>query len=144
MKNFFNAEEKAKHIVIMGTQNAAEKLSGSKAITPGEKMALRKIVEWIDKFNDSVFERYGDPYKRKILNTMKINKIDLVSKYGKERECISECASEDLEPAIKDLQMWKCCDCERTCNFQDCAVYAISVACDMEGNEKDGGCPFKW
>ena len=75
---------------------------------------------------------------------MEVNELGLYSRFGKEKECISNCATEDLEPAIKDLQIWKCCDCEKTCDFHDCAVYAISVACDIDGNGKEEGCPYKW
>ena len=144
MKNYLNQRERTRHVIIMAMQKVVQEFAESDAITAEERHQLKKTAEWVEKFNNSVLERLGEPYRRKVDNMLAINTLDFHSKYGVERDCISKCATEDLEPALKDLRTWRCIDCEKTCDFQDCAVYAIHVACDMNGNGKDDGCPFKW
>ena len=142
MKNYFNAEERTKHIILLAMQEVAKEMQSSEAITPKERQMLVKIEEWTTKFNSSVFERYGEAYARKIEKTMQANTLRLVGKYNEQAKAISHVATEDLELLVDELHAFKCLDCEKT-NFKDCATYNICVSCDVEGNENCEGCPFK-
>ena len=142
MKNYFNSSERTRHIILLAMQTVAEEFTEIDAITPEERKMLLKIVEWVKKFNTSIFDRFGEPYKKKIVNTMAVNKLGLYSKYGQEKDCISNCASEDVYRLANEYRLFKCMDCERT-DHKDCGVYACLVAVDTDGNDKVEGCPYK-
>ena len=142
MKNYFNSNERTKHIILLGMQTIAEEFAESNAITPEERKALLKVNEWLKKFNHSVCDRLGDVYMRKIRNTMSVNSLGLYGKYSAQKDCISNCAAEDVSKMADELQSLKCWECTRT-NHKDCGVYACLVAVDKDGNDKEDGCPFR-
>ena len=142
MKNYFNQRERSLHIIVLGMEQVAKEFAESEAITDEEKAVLDGISEALGDFNASVFERFGDAYKRKIKGTLQCNEIALVSKYTKRNECIAYCPEEDLKELIGSLIQFNCVDCER-CDYKKCAVYGIAVACGVDGGDTDG-CPYKW
>lgn len=142
MKDYLNQEERTYLIIILAMQETVEKFSKKPCLTDEEKHCLEKVTEWCKKFNGKIFDRIGEVLRRKIVRTMNQNDLRLVGKYGRGQDAISEAAQEDLEPAISELHLMHCNFCTK-CNYKDCAVYAISVACDIEENNKGDGCPFK-
>lgn len=142
MKDYLNYEERTYLIIIMAMQETVEKFSQKPCLTSEEKRCLDKVVEWSKKFNVRIFDRLGEVLRRKIVGTMNQNNLRLVSKFGTEKAAISEAAQEDLSPAIGELQLFHCHDCEK-CDYNKCAVYAISVACDLQETNTGDGCPFK-
>ena len=142
MKNYFNCEERTRHIILLAMQEVAKEMQSSEAITPKERQMLAKIEEWTTKFNSSVFERYGEAYARKIEKTMQANTLRLVGKYNEQAKAISHVATEDLELLVDELHAFKCLDCDKA-NYKDCATYNICVSCDVEGNGNSEGCPFR-
>ena len=60
--------------------------------------------------------------------------------WNKQAEAISECATEDLVPCINAL-MVECVGCEK-CDYKNCAIYNIGVACDINGHTQSG-CPYR-
>ena len=141
MKNYFNEKERTNHIIVMCMQHIAKEFSSSNALTESEKKALCKIAEWCEKLNESVFERFGTAYRRKIQGTLTNNTLRLVGKYGAYTDCISYCASEDIEPKVKDLMSLHCLGCEK-CDYKDCSMYSMAVTCGIVGEDTDG-CPYK-
>jgi hypothetical protein len=119
----------------------AREFANSSALSLEEKKALHKIAEWCDKLNKSLFERFGDAYRRKINGTLQSNALRLVGKYSAYQDCISHCASEDIEPKVKDLMCLHCLGCEK-CDYKNCAMYSMAVACGIVGSDTDG-CPYK-
>lgn len=140
MKNYFNEKERTNHIILMCMEYTAREFANSNALSLEEKKAVNKIVEWCGKLNESVFERFGDAYKRKIEGTLKNNTLRLVGKYGAYTDCISYCASEDIEPKVKDLMCLHCLGCEKS-DYKDCAMYSMAVTCGIVGEDTDG-CPY--
>lgn len=140
MKNYFNAEERAMHIVLLAMQKTAEDFTKSDALTAEEKSLLKKAHKAVLNFNKAIFERFGEPYRRKIENTMQVNNLELVGKFEPHNDCISHSAQEDLKPKLSELRMFNCLDCTKG-EFKDCAMYAMCVACDIDG-EGENGCPF--
>lgn len=140
MKNYFNAEERTRHIILLAMQSNLEDMLNSEALSNEERTFLKYCKTYITKFNGSIFNRYGESYKRKIVGTMRSNDLRLVGKYANKIDCISYSASEDLKGAIDELRM-SCIDCKR-CDYTNCSVYAISVSCDIDGNGKSTGCPY--
>ena len=97
----------------------------------------------MQSFNESVYERFGEPYKRKVKGTLDCNVVSVVSKYSSVKDkCISYCPTEDLVGHISDLINLNCADCDK-CDYKKCAVYGIAVACGVDGGDTDG-CPYKW
>lgn len=141
MKNYFNERERTNHIILMCTEYNVKEFAESNALTDTEKRILNKISKLATEFNNSVFERFGEPYKRKIVGTLNNNSLRLVGKYTPVADCISYCASEDIEPKVKDLIGLYCMGCEK-CNYKDCSIYAMAVACGIVGSDTDG-CPYK-
>lgn len=142
MKNYLNAEERTRHIILLAMQENAKDLAQSQALTPKEKQMLNKITEWCLKFNASLFERFGGAYARKIQSTMQVNTLKLVGKYAEVAECINHIASQDHEYMINELKAFKCLGCERE-DFKNCGMYCACIACDIADNGNETGCPFK-
>lgn len=140
MKNYFNSEERTRHIFALAAQEDLKELAKSDALTPQERRKLQNALKNLQEFTVSVCQRFGEPYRRKIFNTMQLNNIRLVAKGCRHDEPISHAAQEDLEPAINELRLYKCMLCEKE-EYKDCAVYAICVACGLDG-KGDSGCPF--
>jgi hypothetical protein len=141
MKNIFNQYERAQHIILIGMQEQLKKMQNCDAITEEEKTYLKYAATYLTKFNDSVIERFGDSYSRKIYNTMQSNDLRLVGKYESYNECVGQCVVDDVKPCIDQLQMMNCFGCEK-CDYKKCAVYNLCITCDIDGNN-DEGCPFK-
>lgn len=141
MKTYFNAADRTRHIILLAMQTTCEEMSKSPTLTGEERRHITKAFNEVEAFNRSLFERMGEPYANKIQRTMESNALRLVGKYSSYTEAISNAAAQDLEPAINDLRTIHCLDCER-CDFTKCGVYAISVACDIKGEDTDG-CPYK-
>lgn len=144
MKEYFNKCEREKHIILMCMEYAIKEMQeNNTSLTEYERECLDDITSAIQDFNESVFERFGDAYKRKIQGMLNCNNVQLVSKFtGAQKSAISYISNEDLTPLINDLTMFHCTECERT-DHKTCPVYNIAVACDVFG-ENEEGCPYKW
>lgn len=141
MKNYFNADERTQHIILLGMQSVMEDFLKSEAITPSEHKYLSLAYTNLKKFNGSVCDRFGSAYTRKIANTMNSNSLRLVGKYSAYTECVSHAAAEDMTKLVDDLQTMNCIDCKKE-NPHDCAVYNMCITCSAKSNGKESGCPF--
>ncbi len=142
MKDYLNAEERAHLIILISMEQNAEKFLKRNCLSKQDRYNLTKVIEWCKKFNEDLLNRVGETIRRKIVNTMKINEIRLESKYAPDKPLISEAATEDLEPALEELRLFHCNGCNK-CDYKDCAVYSIAVACDIPETNDDRGCPFR-
>lgn len=143
MRNYFNEEERNTHILAIGMEGVVKCfLNNTTALTEQERKDLEKALTYFKKFNDSIFERFGDAYRRKIQGTMETKTVRIQSKYGTKNDNETHCAKEDLLPLIDDLRAFSCIDCNRTSHL-DCPMYNIAVACELEGHNAEG-CPYKW
>ena len=142
VKNYINSQDRTRHIIILAMQETINDLVKSNSLSEEEQKALSTAYKNILKFNKLIFERFGDAYRRKIEKTMQSNELKLEGKYANANECVSHSAVEDLEKALKDLQMFNCLDCSK-CDFKNCGTYACLIACDIEGEECEDGCPFR-
>lgn len=141
MKTYFNAADRTRHIILLAMQTVCKEMSESPTLTGEERRHITKAFNEVSAFNGSLFECMGNPYRNKIERTMESNDLRLVGKYSSFTKAISDVAAQDLDPAINDLRAIHCFDCER-CDYTKCGVYAISVACDIKGEDTDG-CPYK-
>lgn len=144
MKDYFTTKDRARHFFVVGITQIIKDLANSDALSPFEAKNLKTAATCLDKANDSIFERLGTAYRKKVLAMNRDNKIDLVSRYGSGGVTISNVASEDIEPTLEDLRLSKCTICDSPDKFKDCAVYNMCVACDCRVNDyKSETCPFK-
>lgn len=145
MRDYLNTVERHTHLfMIMVAEDAKDLIEKSEGFTDEEKKILNKIVKETDKLSESLFRRFGEPYKRKQLRTLTDNRITVVGKYAPSQQCISNCAQEDLIPLFSDLQVqrcWGCQKCKKATEYTECAVYAMGVAIDIEGTSRVG-CPY--
>lgn len=141
MKNYFNEKERTNHIILMCMEYVAKDFSENEALSIEEKKCLKKISEYCNKLNNSIFDRFGLPYRRKIEGTLQSNTLRLVGKYSSYTECIGYCASEDLAPKVKDTMLMHCIGCNN-CDYKNCAMYAMAITCGVEGKDTNG-CPYK-
>lgn len=142
MKNYFNSEERTRHIVLMAMQETIREFTESDALSEEERKLLTRAIKNLEKFNASTFERMGEAYKRKIEKTMQANTLRLVGKYSVAESCISHSASEDMARGLKDVRLFNCMDCEK-CDYTNCGFYCMFIACDVEGTKTNVDCPFK-
>lgn len=142
MKNYLCAKDRTAHIIITAMQYILEDFNKSDSLSDEEHQLLDVAHKNIKAVNDSLFERLGEPYRRKIVQTMASNDLRFVGKFSVQKEAISYADIEDLAPMINEIIDLKCCDCSR-CDFKSCAVYGIAIACDV-GARSETSCPFKW
>jgi hypothetical protein len=141
MREYFNMEERENHIKVTSCQVYVKKLAESPAITEEERKDLLKAFKLLDKVTDSIFERFGEAYIRKLKGIMACNTLKIVGKYAPMQNAISHVAQVDMLPMIRKLQMWTCLDCERT-GHKDCPMYNMGIACELEDVAEEG-CPFR-
>lgn len=140
MKEYFNAEEREDHIKITSCQYYVKKLAQSNAITEKERKDLLKASKLLDGVTNSIFERFGQAYVRKLNGIMQSNTLKLVGKYASFQNAISRVAQEDMLPMIRQVQTMLCMWCERT-DHKDCPMYNMGIACELEDVAEEG-CPF--
>ena len=140
MKNYFNEKERTNHIIVMCMEHIARDFANSNALTENERNALLKISENCEKLNESVFDRFGEAYKRKVYGTLQNNTLRRVGKYGSFNNCISYCASEDIQPKVKSLMCLHCLGCKKE-DYKNCAIYSMAVTCGIVGDTNEG-CPY--
>ena len=143
MRNYFNEKERNTHILAIGMEGVVKvMLEEFSALTDAEREYLELALKHFKAFNDSIFDRFGEVYKRKIVNTMETKTVVLGSKYTSKNDSTTYCDRDDIARCVGEIQTFNCCDCER-CNWQECSVYKASVMCEVEGSSQDG-CPYKW
>lgn len=142
MKNYFNQEERIRHLIIMSAIEISKTLTNSKALSPDEKKYLKLVNTYLSKFNDSIFERFGEAYRRKLQGLMECNKLSLVGKYEKSINAVNQCVTDDMMPLIKSVRSWKCLTCERN-DHLNCFIYNACITCDVEATGDGEECPFK-
>lgn len=148
MRDYLNTIERHQHLYFLIMKEDCQNLLESEALTEEEKELLRQVVENIDKFTISLFKRFGEPYKRKQLNTTRDNRISIVGKFAPMSQAISTCAQEDLLPSFDDYRMLKCFCCKKCHDhsaYIHCPVYAMGIAIDYIDRAtalKAQGCPF--
>lgn len=143
MKNYFNEKERNTHILAIGMEGVVKvMLEEFTALTEEERNDLELALEHFKAFNDSIFERFGEVYKRKITNTMETKTVCVASKYTAKNDNTTYCDRDDIARCVGEIQTFNCMGCER-CDWQDCSVYKASVMCECEGVNEDG-CPYKW
>lgn len=141
MREYFNKAERDTHIVLLIMTEALSAFKGCTSLTEEEQNCLAKAEEQIRKFTDSVYERFGDAYKRKIKGTLECNTVKVCSKYNSERK-LSYCDINDLACQVDDMIAAYCVDCDK-CDFKTCPTYCMAVTCGVEG-KNESGCPYKW
>ena len=141
MKNYFNAQERNRHIVMMAMEGTIEEFLESNALSDEEHDALRLALKHIKFFNKSIMKRFGQSYAHAVYGTLDINKLVFVSKALPTGKAVGYCDETSLKPMLKDLQLFNCMDCEKE-EHDKCPMYNMMVACGVDAT-CDSGCPYK-
>lgn len=143
MKNYFNEKERNTHILAIGMEGVVKTmLNEFNALTDYEYEELEEALEHFKNFNDSIFERFGEVYKRKITNTMETKTVCIASRYTAKNDSSTYCDRDDIARCVGEIQTFNCCNCSR-CDWKECSVYKASVMCEVEGHNENG-CPYNW
>lgn len=70
MKDYFNANEKDLHIKAIACLGEIEEFVKTTAITKAERKYLRYAITYLNKLNNSIFERFGTDYENRLQNTL--------------------------------------------------------------------------
>ena len=141
MKNYFNAQERNRHIVMMAMEGTAEEFLDSSALTEEELTSIRLACKHIKNFNTSIMKRFGQAYAHAVYGTLDANKLVFVSKALPTGKAVGYCDEKSLKPMLKDLQLFNCMDCEKEEHIK-CPMYNMMIACGVDAT-CDNGCPFK-
>ena len=132
MRNYFNEKERNTHILAIGMEGVVKTmLDEFTALTEEEREDLKLALKHFKAFNDSIFERFGEVYRRKIQNTMETKTVCIASRYTAKNDSTTYCDRDDIARCIGEIQAFNCCDCDR-CDWKDCSVYKESVMCEVE------------
>jgi hypothetical protein len=141
MKEYFNKDERDRHIILLILTEIISEFKDNNALTEFEKDELEHAEEHLRAFNNSVCDRFGAAYKRKIKGTLEVNTIKVVSKCASTK-ALSYYDVRDLEKQVEDMIAFHCCDCDK-CDYKSCPTYDMAVTCGVEARNENG-CPYKW
>ena len=141
MKEYFNKTERDTHIILLFMAEIISNFKDSNALTNEEQECLYNAEDNLRAFTKSIYQRFGDAYKRKIKGTLEVNTVRVGSKYGQDM-VYSYYDASDLEKQVQEMIAFHCIDCEK-CDYKSCPTYDMAITCGIEG-KNDGGCPYKW
>lgn len=144
MKNYFNREEQAKHLMILVGKTQAEDLVERGAVTAREAILIKRICKLVDEFNESVFERLGTGYAKTLSNKAKENTFILAPRNTKVKGDMLETLDDDILRDIVDTNFnLECINCKRT-DCLNCGTYKIKSYLGYKGISDDTDlCPFR-
>lgn len=143
MRDYFNQQERSRHLLVLFLTKTAEEFLDGNAITDEERKQLDKGCKAFEKFHELVMERLGGAYARSLQGTFKLNKVTVSPNATAMSNIISYQASEDIAPMCEEFRLYKCADCEKK-DYKDCGFYNCCVSCNLEGNQNEKGeCPFR-
>lgn len=147
MKNYFNQYESANHLIIMTAMLPLKNLVDGDSITDKERKMLNKVLNLVDEFSASVFERLGDGYKRSIINKTKLNTLRVVSRNVHHINLNADMEdfidNETLTEIIDQTADLDCAGCKRT-DCKNCGIYKIKSYLHYDGiSDNTELCPFR-
>lgn len=142
MKNYFNAEDRASHIIVIAMQTYLGRLIESETLTKEEKTRFKTALTHIEKANGDILDRLGSAYVDRVLAETKQNDLRFVPRCIKsQRSTMSYVSQELIIDVLREAMFMNCCDCTK-CDWKNCKIYELGVKADYTPRESDG-CPFK-
>lgn len=145
MKGYFNQYEASHHLVVMTAMLSVKAFLDGNCITDNEREALKKVMEGVDTFSKSVFNRLGDGYVRSLKNKASMNTLRIVSKdvHHKNNADMADFIDSDfLRQLLRDSDI-DCCNCTKT-DCLKCKIYKVKSYLHYDGvNDNTGLCPFR-
>lgn len=140
MREYFNRAELEAHIVLLGMGVTLKNMVESTAITQEEKRFLKTALTNLTKFSDSVFNRFGLAYRKKMQRTCESNRIEMVGKYEQVNKAVEDVTADDLLENLKQVRSLQCFTCTKKDHLK-CGLYNLFVSGGLEGHN-DNGCPY--
>lgn len=142
MKNYFNADDRASHIIVIAMQTYLSRLIESETLTKEEKTRFKTALTHIEKANGDILDRLGSAYVDRVLAETKQNDLRFVPRCVKsQRSTMSYVSQELIIDVLREAMFMNCCDCTK-CDWKNCKIYELGVKADYAPRESDG-CPFK-
>ena len=142
MREYLNNAEKELHIKIIACQGELQDFVACKILNKEERKYLRYAQTYLNKFNESIFDRFGEDHKRRLLNTLKCNRLRFVGECEPVKDTVRKLDEEKLLPLARDMQLRHCLFCEKE-NYKECEVCQFCEELWLEGSNPEGGCPYK-
>jgi len=144
MKGYFNNAEKVHQLLITMARTEAEDLIKSNCCTIEEIKCLKKVIEYVSKFNNLVFERLGSGYAKSLVNLSRDNTIKLCSRDNKAKYDMSTTLDDtELHKLVDELGDIECGGCTMT-NQLNCPMYKMKSHFGYQGiNDDTNLCPFR-
>lgn len=146
MKNYFNQYEASNHLILMTAMVSVQNLIDGECITDEEREMLKKTINLVSDFSESVFERLGDGYKRSLRNKASLNTIKVVSRnvhHVNNADMEDFIDNETLTEIIDQTADIDCSGCKRT-DCKQCGIYKIKSYLHYDGiSDNTDLCPFR-
>lgn len=146
MKNYFNQYESSNHLIVMTAMLSVKNFIDGDCITDKERKMLQKVINLVDDFSTSVFERLGDGYKRSLKNKASLNTLKLVSRNVHHQNNVDMedfIDNETLHEIIDQTADIDCCGCDKS-NCKSCGIYKIKSYLHYKGESDNTDlCPFR-
>lgn len=148
MKNYFNQYEASNHLILMSAMIPTKNFIEGDCITEKERKMLKKAMQLVGDFSDSVFERLGEGYKKSLINKGKSNTLKLVSRniHHKVNIDMEDCIDNETLFDMIDLSASLDCECCKKTDKEclKCGWYKVKSYLHYKGDCKDDGlCPFR-
>ena len=146
MKNYFNKENQANHLLTMAALLGIQNLIKSDAPTAQEIAILKRAEKAIKEFTQSVVNRLGESYRRQLNNKLTLNTFRLVPRcitQKKEDQIADTVDSAVLIEMITLAEPFYCANCTKT-DCTECKIYGIKTFLNYDGIVDDTDlCPFR-
>ena len=149
MKNYFNQYEASNHLILMTAMLSVQNFIDGDCITDEERKMLKKVMNGVSDFSESVFARLGDGYKRSLKNKASLNTLRVVSRNVHHINFNADMANfidnETLTDMIDLSASIECETCRKTENeCLKCGWYKVKSYLHHKGENRDDGlCPFR-
>lgn len=143
MKNYANRKESDLFTLILAFEEYLKIFSECEFLSEIELRKVKNAIKNIHEMNESVKERLGLVFLKKIKSFLDHNQLGFYAKGILRDKVVNYIDDSVLEDLLEDAG-WNmdCIGCDKE-NHTECRCYRIFVEMGKEGNGKATGCPFK-
>lgn len=143
MKNYMNSKERDVFVLILAFEEYLKIFGTFECLSEKEKKNVDNAVKNLSALNQSIKDRMGLIFLKKLKSFLDNNTLNFHAK-GIKRDLVISQIDDDIVNELLEEAGWSmdCLDCEKE-DYIDCRCYKIFVEMGKEGNGKKDGCPFK-
>lgn len=143
MKNYANRKEIELFTLILAFQEYLKIFKDCEFLSEQEVKNVSKALKSVNEMSESVKERLGYVFLKKIKGFLDCNTLGFYAK-GILRDKVVNNIDDDIITELLNDSGWAmdCFDCDKE-DFKNCRCYKIFVEMGKHGNGKEMGCPFR-